>query len=455
MPADARLIAQITKIIDTHGEEAVICPSDWEATGEVDYIYRKDTVLCFEQDYDRVTAALDEMPSVSREPGQPEREEAEQPARYESRRVSAGVRIITLRDFAPVPEVLDAADPILGEGVLTPDHLLYLCPYPCPANEPMEVPPGTAAPFPPPEPPGSCCHPGHGGPRPGCDGEGVTVSLVDTGLIEDAAAGHSWLAGVEGTPEDTYDPVSHHIRTYGGHGTFAAGVLRCMAPKARVFVEKGFDVAADKFESDLEPVLARALRRHPDVFVFTFTTSSRKDLSLKTFDDFYERRLRHVKGLVIVAPAGNDGRSRYMWPAAYPWVVSVGALSASWRDRAQFSNHGGWVDVYGPGEDLVNAFPSGTYVCNEPPVGQYRHFHGMAEWSGTSFSTPLVGGLIAARMSGCGENGQQAAESLLRLARGQAVPGIGAVLYPGQACLPTCVPACPPAPTPERRCGCR
>jgi subtilisin family serine protease len=126
-----------------------------------------------------------------------------------------------------------------------------------------------------------------------------------------------------------------------------------------------------------------------------------------------------------------DAQIKQLYPAAERWAVGVGALSANCRGRASFSNFGGWVDAYAPGEDLINAFPAGTLDYREPPrKGNRGTFAVLARWSGTSFATPVVAGLIAARMSRTGEGGEDAARAVIAQARRAALPGVGAVAMP-------------------------
>ena len=134
--------------------------------------------------------------------------------------------------------------------------------------------------------------------------------------------------------------------------------------------------------------LADALSRNPDILEFTFCATTRRDHVLDTFDDVFETRIRYMKGLVVLAPAGNDGKRRRTWPAAYREVISVGALSANWRDRAWFSNYGKWVDVYAPGEDLINAFPSGTYVLPSLLTGRTGNSMGWPSGAGRRSQRP-------------------------------------------------------------------
>jgi hypothetical protein len=335
-------------------------------------------------------------------------------------------RPATDRPFTVI-EAVELVDTEVGEGAAAPDHILTVAPVsPCPATEPVSVYDGI-------EPcPGVCKE------NSGAD---VLIYIADTGLLKDADSQHPWLHGVrrgfkvDGQLQDwEIAEVMYHgkptIPPYAGHGTFVAGVARCMAPQSSVIVSNAFRIAGSALESHFVQELTRALRLGVDIFHLSVTTPSRHDLPLLAFERWL-KLLRRYKGVVCVVAAGNSNSRHPFWPAAFPEVVSVGALAADLRNRADFSNYGGWVDVYAPGRDLINAYATGTYTCRDAPYkGQDREFYGMAQWSGTSFSTPIVTGLVAARMSRTGENGKEAAAALLEVAQAQAIPAVGAVLLP-------------------------
>ena len=332
---------------------------------------------------------------------------------------------------------LEQVDERLGEGIATPNHLLTVAGEvgPCPATEPQMVYDGME-PF-----PGVCLS---------NSGAGVLVYIADTGLLPDTGTNPAqpWLHGVGGDPDPNSPPAGvamPPLVPYAGHGTFVAGVVRCLAPQAELFVSNAFQVAGSTLEADFAKHLKNALARGVDIFHLSVTAPTRKDLYMLGFGAWL-RLLRQYKGVVCVAAAGNNGLRLPSWPAAFPEVVSVGALAADWRSRASFSNYGGWVDVYAPGRDLINAYATGVYTCQVAPYqGDERNFYGMAKWSGTSFSSPIVTGLIAARMSRTGEDGKEAAAALLAEARAQAIPGVGAILLPCGGCVRSPRPG---------RCGC-
>ena len=273
--------------------------------------------------------------------------------------------------------------------------------------------------------------------------------VLDTGLVPDAATDHPWMAGVTGDEENPLGPDGT-IRQDGGHGTFTAGCVRVTAPEAGVRVLNAASLipvqeSADEIGAVFESELANLLRsqlvaaageppvRVPDIVVLNFAGRTPDDRPPVALAALYDSVIQHLKEVLIIAPAGNEPDDRKNWPASFSWVVSVGALAENRSDRAPWSNFARTVDVYAPGDRLVNAFAKGDYVCkwDDEPHDE-RSFDGMALWSGTSFSTPLVAGLVASRMSTTGQSSRRAWESLLDLAERQAIPGVGPVLYPGQ-----------------------
>lgn len=380
--------------------------------GGIDFMCSAGEILVREDQLDQVLRILGLPPETDVEP------------------VIEGVVLLPLGEgrFAAVVDAVEVIDEQLRPGIATPNQVLTVAGghgSGCSATEPDEVY-FEIEPFP------SVCH--------GNGGAGVLIYMADTGLLRDTAT-HPWLAsGVQPQdPVDDIDPLDPGtppvIPACAGHGTFGAGVLRCMAPDAEIIMARALIHGGSEVESDLVRRLGSALGLGADIFHLTMAGLSRNDQPMIGFEAWL-RLLRRMGGICL-APAGNCGLDRPEFPAAFPGVIGVGALGGDWRGRATFSNFGPWVDVYAPGRDIVNAFATGTYECYVYPYGprpghpaQVRNFYGMAKWSGTSFSTPIVTGLIAARMSRTGENARHAAAAVLAEARSQAIPGVGPVLLP-------------------------
>ena len=300
-----------------------------------------------------------------------------------------------------IARLLDEIDENVGRQVAFPDHVVHVTPAVggggkmCPASEP-ELPLGKG-PVPAPT-------------RNGDAGLDIKVSVVDTGWCESAADNPEtpWL------DDDTYEiegdkevVVPSDIGSYVGHGTFVAGIIRCLAPATEIEIEGVLKHAGAIYESDIAAELNEAMSdleegRLPSLISISAGTYTRNNAGMLAFEllSLVYRFGLEDDGPLVIAAAGNENTDRPFYPAAYDWVVAVGALDEH-MCTPKFTNYGRWVDVWAHGTKLVNAFPVGTYFVKEPgpTQGEQRDFTGLAQWSGTSFATPVVTGSIVAYMS--------------------------------------------------------
>lgn len=240
--------------------------------------------------------------------------------------------------------------------------------------------------------------------EPNGAGADITVGVLDTRLYR-----HPSFDGlVVAADTDTFPDVAagHVHNEMEGHATFVTDLIRRQASAASVVVRAVLDPETRGATAwDTAKGIAFFASRPVDILNLSLGSHTADGIPPLVI----RRAIERVQPTtLVVAAAGNHlpyevgvqpPRSDFLeytsgiaasWPAALPDVIAVGAYHAPFSPRVP------WVTCLADGVDAVAAFLSGTVSVR---AARELTFDGYAQWSGTSFATPVVSGAIAARMT--------------------------------------------------------
>jgi thermitase len=225
-------------------------------------------------------------------------------------------------------------------------------------------------------------------------GKGVKVAVLDSGVVD-----HETLNGVS----------IEHLKLVeagpnpNGHGTSMASLIsgreapaEGIAPGAHIL-----DVwVADEKGMSNTALVAEGIMAAVDGGAQVINISLGSFGSSMMLQNAVQYAMN--QNVVIVAAAGNEQLTQLAYPAAYPGVLSVGAVDAN-KKQAYFSNSGKGLVIAAPGVGILSAYPDGQVVLG----------------SGTSQATAITSGAVATLLA----RGYTAAEVVKQLTQNAANTG--------------------------------
>ena len=254
----------------------------------------------------------------------------------------------------------------------------------------------------------------------GIDGRGVNVAVIDTGTAPVAELAHKVVAVVDLSAEAAV-PEARFVDTYG-HGTHMAGSIAGATPGATAAaaaanptwfmgVAPGAGIVSVKVADnsgavDVSQVIAavdwvtdHAKELNIRVINLSYSSGANLPYTIDPLAFAVERAWR--AGIVVVAAAGNDGRSekRLSAPATDPYVIAVAAAEPKGNGRfkvPQWATSGDGVrnpDLSAPGASVHSLRAPNSRIDLENPSGYVdeRLFKG----SGSSQAAAVVSGAVA------------------------------------------------------------
>jgi thermitase len=107
----------------------------------------------------------------------------------------------------------------------------------------------------------------------------------------------------------------------------------------------------------------------------------------------YATYYAYQRGAAIFAAAGNSGTTPILYPAAYPWIMAIGATNSSGL-RSSASNYGDQLDLMAPGVNILSTFPTSEsspygYLTGTSMAAAHASGAGALLASQAVFDTPL------------------------------------------------------------------
>ena len=235
-------------------------------------------------------------------------------------------------------------------------------------------------------------------------GSGVKACVADTGLDTghpDIAAnfvdGYNAFDG--GTP-DTVDVFDLGVETTETHATHVSGILLGVDNTAGIL---GVATGADLYEARVlgtnddgsvsgpTSVIMTGVQWLADQGCKVINMSLGGGTKSRTEEALYNQIT--AAGTLIVASAGNGGRTRVSYPAAYPSLLAVGAVDSS-NAHAGFSNTGSALDISGPGVGVLSSVPNGQGRDASVTAGATAYGALGFEFAGTTGASGITATLV-------------------------------------------------------------
>jgi len=221
-------------------------------------------------------------------------------------------------------------------------------------------------------------------------GAGVVVAVVDTGIdlnhpafAKSITGKNTWLdlVGLDATPQEEGSVLDDAY----GHGSAVAGIVLQMAPEAKILPVR---VLSPEGSGDpLNVALGIIWAEQKGADIINLSLGSRQPSPLVEAAVAWAQS----QGTLVVGSAGNTGTAGSEYPARTLRParngLNVGSSDVT-GTKSDFSNYGADLSVLAPGERIGSVYPN----------------NGLAAWTGTSMSTPVVSGELAL---GLGENSRR------------------------------------------------